>query len=155
MARRGRPTAVIELSDSERETLQRWTRRHSSAQALALRSRIVLACAEGKANGEVAQACGVNPATVSKWRRRFAADRLEGLVDAPRPGATRTVADETVEAVVVDTLESAPVAATHWSTRGLAAKYGISKTTVAEIWRAFGLKPWRADGFKVSPDPDL
>jgi transposase len=146
---------VIELSDSERETLQRWTRRHSSAQALALRSRIVLACADGKTNGEVAQACGVNPATVSKWRCRFAADRLEGLVDAPRPGAARTVADETVEAVVVDTLESAPADATHWSTRGLADKYGISKTTVAEIWRAFGLKPWRADRFKVSPDPDL
>jgi transposase len=155
MARRGRPTAVIELSDTERETLQRWTRRPSSAQALALRSRIVLACAEGQTNGAVAQACGVNPATVSKWRRRFAADRLEGLVDAPRPGATRTVADATVEAVVVDTLESAPADATHWSTRGLAARHGISKTTVAEIWRAFGLKPWRADSFKVSPDPDL
>ena len=155
MARPGRPTAVIELSDSERETLQRWTRRHSSAQALALRSRIVLACAEGKTNAEVAQACAVNSATVSKWRRRFAADRLEGLVDAPRPGAARTVADATVEAVVVDTLESTPADATHWSTRGLANKHGISKTTVAEIWRAFGLKPWRADSFKVSPDPDL
>jgi transposase len=155
MARRGRPTAVIELSASERETLQRWTRRHSSAQALALRSRIVLACGEGKTNGEVAQQCEVNPATVSKWRRRFAADRLEGLVDAPRPGAARTVADDTIEAVVVDTLESAPADATHWSTRALAAKHGLSKTTVAEIWRAFGLKPWRTDSFKVSPDPDL
>jgi transposase len=101
---------------------------------VALRSRIVLACADGKTNGEVAQACGVNSATVSKWRRRFAADRLEGLVDAPRPGAARTVADETVEAVVVDALESAPADATHWSTRGLADKYGISKTTVVEMW---------------------
>jgi transposase len=155
MARRGRPTAVIELSDAERETLERWVRRHSSAQALALRSRIVLACAEGKTNGEVAEACGVHPASVGKWRRRFAADGVEGLADAPRPGARRTVADETIEAVIVDTLESAPPDATHWSTRGLAAKHGLSKTTVAEIWRAFGLKPWRQDHFKVSPDPDL
>jgi transposase len=93
--------------------------------------------------------------TVSKWRKRFAADRLDGLVDAPRPGAVRTVGDDTVEAVVVDTLETAPADATHWSTRGLAAKHGISHQTVAEIWRAFGLKPWKEDSFKVSPDPDL
>jgi transposase len=155
MGRAGRPTAVIELSDNERETLQRWVRRHSSAQALAQRSRIVLACAEGQTNAQVAAAERVHPATVSKWRRRFGADRLEGLVDAARPGAERTIADETIEAVIVDTLESTPGADTHWSTRGLAAKHGISKTTVAEIWRAFGLKPWRQDSFKVSPDPDL
>ena len=155
MARAGRPTASIELSDSERETLQRWVRRRSSAQALAQRSRIVLACAEGATNAEVAAAERVHPATVSKWRRRFAADRLEGLVDAPRPGAQRSIADETIEAVLVDTLESAPGADTHWSTRGLAAKHGISKTTVAEIWRAFSLKPWQQDNFKVSPDPDI
>jgi len=97
----------------------------------------------------------IHPVTVSKWRKRFAADRLDGLVDAPRPGAVRTVGDDTVEAVVVDTLETAPADATHWSTRGLAAKHGISHQTVAEIWRAFGLKPWKEDSFKVSPDPDL
>lgn len=155
MSTRGRPTAVIELTEAERETLQRWVRRHSSAQALALRSRIVLACAEGLTNQEVAATERAHPATVSKWRRRFAVDRLEGLVDAPRPGAVRTIADATIEAVVVDTLESTPGEDTHWSTRGLAAKHGISKTTVAEIWRAFGLKPWQHDSFKVSPDPDL
>ncbi len=155
MGQRGRPTPTIELSDTERETLQRWVRRHSSAQALAQRSRIVLACAEGATNGEVAAGERVHPATVGKWRRRFAAEGLEGLCDAPRPGAERTIADETIEAVIVDTLESTPGADTHWSTRGLAAKHGISKTTVAEIWRAFGLKPWRQDSFKVSPDPDL
>jgi transposase len=155
MPRTGRPTAVIELSDSERETLQRWARRPKSSQSLALRSRIVLACAEGRTNTEIAAAERVNQATVSKWRRRFAAERLEGLGDAPRPGAVRTVSDETVEAVLVDTLESTPGADTHWSTRGLAKKHGIGKTTVAEIWRAFGLKPWQADSFKVSPDPDL
>lgn len=155
MSTRGRPTAVIELSDTERETLERWVRRHSSAQALAMRSRIILACAEGKTNQEVAALERVHPVTVSKWRRRFAVDRLEGLGDAPRPGAARTIDDATIEAVVVDTLESTPDEDTHWSTRGLAAKHGISKTTVAEIWRAFGLKPWKQDSFKVSPDPDL
>jgi transposase len=92
---------------------------------------------------------------VGKWRHRFAIERLDGLVDAPRPGAARTIADEVVEAVIVDTLESAPPDATHWSSRGLAAKYGISHTTVREMWRAFGLKPWRQDSFKVSPDPEL
>lgn len=155
MARRGRPTVGIELSVVERETLGRWVRRHSSSQALAQRCRIVLACAGGLSNKEVAEVERVHPATVSKWRRRFAEDRLEGLVDAPRPGAERRISDETVEAVVVDTLESAPPDATHWSTRDLAEKHGISKTTVAEIWRAFGLKPWKEDSFKISPDPDL
>jgi transposase len=139
----------------ERETLQRWVRRHSSSQALAQRCRIVLGCAEGWSNREVAAAERVHPATVSKWRHRFAEARLEGMVDAPRPGAQRSISDDTIEAVVVDTLESAPEDATHWSTRELAAKHGISKTTVAEIWRAFGLKPWMEESFKISPDPDL
>ena len=156
MARRGRPTVEIILSDEERSTLERWARRHSSSQAVALRSKIVLACAEGVAtHAEIAAELGCNPATVGKWRNRFGADRLDGLVDAPRPGAARTIADDVIEAVVIETLETAPADATHWSTRGLAAKHGISHTTVGEIWRAFGLKPWRADSFKVSPDPDL
>jgi transposase len=155
MARAGRPTVVIELSRNERETLERWTRRHSSAQALALRSRIVLGCAEGRTDKDVAAELRVHPVTVSKWRHRFVLDRLDGLVDAPRPGAERSIADDVIEQVVVDTLETAPCDATHWSTRSLAAKHGISHTTVGEIWRAFGLKPWRQDSFKVSPDPDL
>ncbi len=155
MGQRGRPTVTIELTEAERETLHRWARRHSCSQQLALRCRIVLGCAEGLSNTAVAAREGCHPTTASKWRHRFATDRLEGLVDAPRPGAQRTVSDATVEAVVVDTLETAPKDATHWSTRGLADKHGISKTTVAEIWRAFGLKPWRHDSFKVSPDPQL
>jgi transposase len=155
MPRRGRPTASIELSQAERETLERWVRRHSSAQSLALRSRVVLGCAEGRTNAEIAEFENVNPATVSKWRNRFARDRLEGLRDASRPGAERKISDATIEAVIIDTLESAPGEDTHWSTRGLADKHGIGKTTVAEIWRAFGLKPWKQDSFKVSPDPDL
>lgn len=151
----GRPTVQIELSAEERETLQRWVRRHSSSQALALRSRIVLACADGKTNVAIAAELGVNKATVGKWRNRFGVDRLEGLGDAPRPGAARKIGDEVVEAVVVETLETTPKDATHWSTRALAQRHGISRQTVSEIWRAFGLKPWRQDEFKVSPDPDL
>jgi len=135
--------------------LQHSARRHSSAQELARRCRIVLACAEGRSGAEVAAELRVHPATVSKWRRRFAKDRLDGLVDAPRPGAARTIGDDVIEAILVETLETAPPDATHWSTRGLAAKHGISHQTVAEIWRAFGLKPWREDSFKVSPDPEL
>src|SRR3954452_6307754 len=155
MARRGRPTVDIVLSGDERSTLERWARRHSSSQALALRCRIVLACAAGATNTDVGAQFGVHPTTVSKWRLRFSQDRLDGLVDAPRPGAARTIGDDVVEAVLIDTLETAPKDATHWSTRGLAAKHGISHTTVGEIWRAFGLKPWRQESFKVSPDPDL
>ena len=156
MVRRGRPTVEIKLSADERKALARWAQRHSSAQALALRCKIVLACAEGdRTHAEIAAGLGCNPVTVGKWRSRFAVDRLDGLVDAPRPGAQRSIGDDVIEAIVVDTLESAPGEDTHWSTRGLAAKHGVSHQTVAEIWRAFGLKPWKQDSFKVSPDPDL
>jgi transposase-like protein len=113
MARRGRPTVEIILSADERKTLQRWARRHSSSQALALRCRIVLACADGdRTRDEIAAEVGCNPATVTKWRHRFAAHRLDGLVDAPRPGAARSIGDDVVEAIVVETLETAPPDAT-------------------------------------------
>ena len=125
MARAGRPTVAIELSGDERETLQRWARRHSSSQALALRCRIVLAGAEAGTNNELAAELGVNRATVAEVAAPVRADRLEGLVDAPRPGAARTIGDEVIEAIVVDTLETAPKDATHWSTRGLAGEHGI------------------------------
>lgn len=115
----------------------------------------MLALAEGGTNVEVAARLGVNRATVAKWRHRFATDRVEGLVDAPRPGAARKIGDDVVEAVVVETLETAPKDATHWSTRAMAERHGIGRQTVSEIWRAFGLKPWRQDEFKVSPDPEL
>lgn len=115
----------------------------------------MLACAAGESNGAIAARLGCNPATVSKWRRRFAADRLEGLVDAPRSGAPRTISDDDVEAIIVETLETTPVDATHWTTRSLAARHDISHETVSQIWKAFGLKPWRQDEFKISPDPDL
>jgi transposase len=156
MARPGRPTRPIALSAQERSTLERWARRQTSSQALALRSKIVLTAEAGdRTQAQIATQLGCNPATVNKWRQRFLAERLDGLADAPRPGAARTIGDDVVEAIVVETLESAPQDATHWSTRTLAAKHKISHTTVREIWRAFGLKPWLEDSFKVSPDPDL
>jgi transposase len=153
MARTGRPKAVLVLSVEERETLERWARRSTSAHALATRSKIVLACAGCDDNKRVAAAIGVHPATVGKWRSRFVERRLDGLVDEDRPGRPRTISDEKVEAVVVDTLESTPRDATHWSRSSMARKSGLSETTVARIWKAFGLKPHLADTFKLSKDP--
>ena len=155
MARRGRPTAPLVLSDDERETLERWARRPNSAQALALRCRIVLACAEGATNQEVAAKLGVHQATVGKWRGRFVARRLDGLHDEPRPGAPRKITDEHVERVIVTTLEETPADATHWSTRSMAKASGLNQTAVSRIWRAFGLKPHLAESFKLSPDPQF
>lgn len=144
---------VVVLADEERETLQRWAARPSSAQALALRCRIVLACAEGGTNIEVAGRLGIARGTVRKWRVRFVEDRLDGLHDEPRPGAPRKITDADVEKVIVKTLEESPRDATHWSTRSMAASVGMSQTAVSRIWRAFGLKPHLVEGFKLSPDP--
>ena len=132
---------VIELSDEERETLERWARRHTTGQALALRCRIVLGAADGMANVDIAEKQGCHTATVSKWRGRFAKRRLDGLSDDPRPGPPRTIDDAKVEEVVVKTLEETPSDATHWSTRQMAKAVGISASSVSKIWRAFGLKP--------------
>src|SRR5712691_8675874 len=151
----GRPKAELVLSEDERETLERWARRRKSAQALALRCRIVLASADGLTNQVVAARVGVNQATVSKWRSRFLARRLGGLHDEPRPGAPRTITDDDVEAVIVRTLEETPRDATHWSTRSLAAATGMSQSAVSRIWRAFGLKPHLVETFKLSPDPQF
>ena len=153
MARTGRPKQVLELSDSEREQLVRWERRRKSSQALALRSRIVLQCAAGRSNKDVATACGVTTATVGKWRRRFCELRLDGLCDEPRPGRPPTITAEQVEDVVVATLESTPENATHWSRSKMAERSGLSASTVGRIWRAFELKPHQADTFKLSNDP--
>ncbi len=153
MAMRGRPKAELVLSDEEHETLQRWARRPKSAQSLALRCRIVLACAEGATNNEVAERVGVHSATVSKWRRRFVERRLDGLSDEPRPGAPRTVTDDDVERVIVKTLEETPADATHWSTRSMARATGMSQSAISRIWRAFGLKPHLTETFKLSTDP--
>jgi len=155
MASRGRPMAALALSDDERLTLERWARRPSSAQALAQRCRIVLACTAGLTNQQVAAAEGVHQVTVGKWRSRFVSQRLDGLHDEPRPGAPRTISDADVERVIVKTLEEAPRDATHWSTRSMAAASGLSQTAVSRIWRAFALKPHLAESFKLSPDPQF
>jgi transposase len=150
------PIAVeVALSDQEREQLESWVRRATSAQALAQRSRIVLAAAEGLRNTEIAERFSLDHGTVRKWRNRFAADRLEGLLDEPRPGRPRTVSDARVEEVIVKTLESTPKDATHWSTRSMAAEVGLSQSAVARIWRAFGLQPHRQETWKLSRDPQF
>src|SRR5256886_459603 len=153
MARTGRPKQPVVLEPAEREQLVRWARRPKTEQRLALRSRIVLRCADGRDNDEVAAELGVNAKTVSKWRRRFLQRRLDGLVDEPRPGAPRSVLDDKVEEIVRRTIEETPPEATHWSTRSLAGRVGVSAATVGRVWQAFGLKPHLLETFKISTDP--
>ena len=148
-----RPKPALVLTDGERQKLQTIARRPKSAQRLAQRARIVLACADEPNNRVVAVRLGLCAATVGTWRARFVARRFDGLADEPRPGAPRSVTDADVERVVTRTLESKPPAATHWGTRGMAAASGLSQSTVGRIWRAFGLKPHRQDTFKLSADP--
>jgi transposase len=141
------------LTSEDQTALVRWTRRPKTAQALALRARIVLAAAEGRANEAIAADLAITAHTVGKWRRRFSEQGPDGLLDEPRPGAPRTIGDDIVEAVVVKTLESKPTDATHWSTRSMARSMGMSQTSISRIWRAFGLQPHRAESFKLSTDP--
>ena len=150
---RGRPIPRLILTAEEREILQGWAQRRKTAQALALRSRIVLACAEGESNTEVAAALRLCKQTVGKWRGRFVAQRLDGLLDEPRPGAPRQISDREVERVITLTLESTPSNATHWSTRLMARRCGMSQSAVSRIWRAFALQPHRSKTFKLSRDP--
>ena len=149
------PVVSVELSDVEREQLESWSRRWTTSHALALRSRIVLLVAEGLRTGQVAERLDIHRNTVAKWRRRFEAERLDGLVDEPRPGRPRTVTDSHVDEVITKTLESAPKDATHWSTRSMAAEVGLTQSAVHRIWRAFGLQPHRFETFKLSRDPQF
>lgn len=149
----GRPIPMLSLSREERETLQSWARRPTSAQALAQRARVVLACAQGKTNTTVAREMNLAKPTVGKWRSRFVARRLDGLLDEPRPGAPRRISDADVERVLTLTLEKRPPDATHWSTRSMARRSGLSQSAVSRIWRAFALQPHRAETFQLSKDP--
>ena len=149
----GRPLAALQVSAADREVLERWTRRQKSANAQAMRARIVLASARGQSNTEIAWQLRVSKPTVGKWRARYTAHGLDGLLDEPRPGAPRTIRDEDVDRVVTLTLETVPEDATHWSTREMARRTGMSQSTVSRIWRAFMLKPHLTESFKISKDP--
>ncbi|MFZ0693795.1 MAG: IS630 family transposase [Alphaproteobacteria bacterium] len=151
--RTGRPIPALSVTEEQRSVLENWTRRRKTAQALALRARIILACADGKANTLVARETRVKQQTVGKWRSRFIRKGLEGLLDEPRPGTPRKVSDADVERVLTMTLESLPRDATHWSTRSLAQQCGLSRSTVSRIWQAFALQPHRSESFKLSKDP--
>lgn len=150
---RGRHMAPLQVSDSDRAILERWIRRPKTAQALAQRAHIILSCAERQSNGVVAAQLGLTRQTVGKWRSRFLRAGVDGLLDEPRPGAPRTIADEDVERVITLTLESTPEDATHWSTRSMAKASGLSQSAISRIWRAFALQPHRTETFKLSTDP--
>ena len=143
----------VVLTEEERQALAAWSRRRNTAQAM--RSRIVLRCAEGGTIGQAAADLGVSRDMVSKWRSRFLAGRLEGLSDEPRPGRPRLVTDDRVEQVITKTLEETPGQDTHWSTRSMARAMGLSQSSVSRIWRAFGLKPHAIETWKLSTDPQF
>ena len=151
--RTGRPIPPLTLTIEERETLEHWIRRAKTGQALAQRCRVIVGCAAGRSNAVVAAETGLCPQTVGKWRSRFLEQRLDGLLDEPRPGAPRKITDADVERAVTVTLETMPADATHWSTRSLARRVGLSQSAVSRIWRAFALQPHRTETFKLSTDP--
>lgn len=151
----GRPTKPLELTPEERQKLTMLARRRKTSQAMAIRARIVLWCGEGVSNGDVAKRLGVTAATVCKWRERFRVQRLEGLLDEPRPGAPRSITDGQIEEVITKTLETMPANSTHWSTRLMAAETGLTQNAIVRIWHAFGLQPHRVENFKFSKDPQF
>jgi transposase len=154
--RRGRPKKhELEVSALQKVELERIARQSRRARSVAFRARIVLECAGGASNAAVAAKLRTTGFTVGLWRNRFIAEGVAGLGDEPRPGAPREIGDEKVEQVVRLTLEKTPKGTTHWSSRMLAARTGLSQSTISRIWRAFGLKPHRTESFQLSTDPLL
>lgn len=153
--RTGRPKKPLEINDEDRDKLQTISRRPKSAQAIAIRARIILSCGQGMSNAEVARKLHITGATVGKWRERFRKDGMDGLLDEPRVGAPRKITDRQIEEVVTKTLESMPANSTHWSTRLMAAETGLSQNAIVRIWHAFGLQPHRVENFKFSKDPQF
>ena len=153
MARTGRPKARLEVTAVERGELERLGRRARTNRHVALRAKIVLRCARGESNVAVAAKLGCSNVTVGKWRQRFTTGRVDALYDEPKPGAPRTLSDADVESILVATLESKPKGRTHWSTRKMAERAGVSASTVGRIWRTFGLQPHIVESFKISDDP--
>jgi transposase len=153
--RTGRPKKALQIADEDCEKLNSMARRPKTAQAMAMRARIVLDCARGLSNAEVARKLHITSATVGKWRERFRKAGLEGLWDEPRVGAPRTITDQKIEEVVTKTLETMPANSTHWSTRLMAAETGLTQNAIVRIWRAFGLQPHRVENFKFSKDPQF
>src|SRR5262245_12803138 len=140
----GKASEIV-LTDEEHAALERHVRRRKTASALALRSRIILLASEGLHNGEIAEALSITRATAGKWRARFAVERIDGLLDEPRVGRSRDIDDDRIESIIVATLESAPDGASHWSTRAMAKRFGLSQSTISRVWRAFGLQPHRSE----------
>ncbi len=151
--RQGRPPVVVELTEAERSDLQRLVRRRKTSQALAVRARIVLLAAKDMASEDIAEQLGIRIETVSKWRGRFSRERLDGICDAPRPGAPRRVSDDDIGEIIRRTLEKKPKGATHWSCRLLAKEVGTSRSTINRVWKSFGLQPHRSETFTLSTDP--
>src|SRR5215203_2123922 len=143
------------LTDDERRTLEQWARRPKTTQRLALRARVVLACAEGETNRTVAARWPLSANSVCKWRERFRVRRLEGLTDEPRPGTPRKATDDVIVDVITRTLEGPPLHRTQWTTRSMADLAGLSKATISRIWQTFGLQSHRQDTFKLSADPQF
>jgi len=155
MVKMGRPKAKVELTTEERKSLQRFARRRASGGAMVMRSKIVLRCATGADNLDVAEELCVSKDMVGKWRKRFIERRLEGLLDEPRVGRPRSVTDTAVERVIDRTLHDRPKKGTHWSTRSLSKELGLTQSAVGRIWKAFGLRPDRAESFSLSKDPQF
>src|ERR1700727_1617692 len=150
---RGRKSLAVEIGEKDRIQLEAWAPRPKTAQALALRARIVLRAAQGGDSTQIARELGVHPDTTRKWRQRFVAHGVDGLLDEPRPGQPRKLSDAQVEEVLRRTLENKPAGATHWSTRTMAQVTGLNQTAISRIWRAFALQPHRSENFKLSKDP--